>query len=507
MLFRGELITLQRWISALPEERIQASARICVYAAWVNLLTGQVQALADRLQQAERLLAVAPVEDLAGHVAAIRAYATAQQGDVERTVELARHALDLLAEDSLGVRGVVWFILGATSILRGDLAGAEEALLQASTTGQQGGNIHIAVPALNALSGLQAQRGRLHRAQATAQEAIRIASGDTDQPLPIAGGAVSALAELAYEWDDLDEALALAQQSLDLNQQWGNSDSLYSCYLTLAQVLQARGDPAGAEEALREAEALSRERSLSPLHKTAWHAVRARIWLAQGKLDAVARWAQDTTFEGPEQLRAAEHLALARARLVLVQPAAALQVLNPLLEMSRNLGMTTLAIEALAVEALAHQALGDGDRALRALAEALALARPEGYVRRFLDQGGALAPLLRAAWSRDIERAYVAELLAAFEERTIDEAEASIRRPTIDDGPAVGHLSFLVEPLSERELEVLDLIAAGLSNREIAEKMIVEVSTVKSHANHIYGKLGVKNRTQAVARARELGLL
>jgi LuxR family maltose regulon positive regulatory protein len=280
-LMRGELATLRRWLTVVPEDTVRDSARLCVLHAWVLLLTGQIQAIEPRLRQAERSL-TADEDHLRGDMTAIRAYVAAQRGDVARTIDLADKAVRLLDETKLGELGVVYFVLGGAHLLRGDVAAAAQALAKASVVGRQGGNVHVAVPALNALAGLHDQQGRLFQAQATAQEAIGLATGHSGRPLPFAGGAVSALAEVAYEWNDLENALAYAQQSVDLSQRWGNRDSLSSGYLTLAQVLLARGDLVGAGDALQEAVRMSQEYTLTPMFSIQLRTGRARLWLAQG---------------------------------------------------------------------------------------------------------------------------------------------------------------------------------------------------------------------------------
>jgi LuxR family maltose regulon positive regulatory protein len=506
MLMRGELTTLLRWIAALPEERIQASARICVLHAWALLLTGQVGAIESRLRTVERLQQAAPAGDLQGEIATIRAYVAAQQGDVERTIALARLALERLDPSSHGVRAIVSFVLGGACLLRGDVAAAAEALREAGTVGLQGGNVHIVAPALNALAGVQMLQGHLRQARTTAQEAINLATGPDGRLLPIAAGPTSALAELAYEWNDLEGALAYARQSVELSQRWGSSDTLCHGYLTLAQVLQARGDLEAVEDALCEAERVGSGIATTPLFPLRLRVAWAHLWLARGNLEAAGRWLEDAAWDPADLLHAPAVLAAARVRLALGQPGAALQGLASLLEQARAQDLDAVAIEALALQALAHRALGDSEHALEVLAEALSLAEAEEFVRRFVDEGEPMRSLLLDFRSRigrrasrvgvgDAHRllAYANRLLAAY--------------PGAQPATAATLAQGLVEPLSERELEVLNLIAVGFSNREIAEELVIAVSTVKSHTNHIFGKLAVQSRTQAVARAQELGLL
>lgn len=499
MLMRGELTTLLRWMSALPEERILANARFCILHAWTLLLTGQLQAVEPRLQQAERTLGDTPADDrLRGDVTTIRAYVAAQQGDVGRTIELAHLALELLGPDSLGERGIVFFVLGGAHLLRGNVAEAGKALAEASTVGWQGGNIHIAVPALNALAGIQSQQGRLRQAYATAQEGVHLATASTGRPLPIASGPLSALAEVAYEWNDLDRALALARQSVELGLQWGNSDALCSYYLTLAQVLRAQADLEGAQDALQKADRMARQLTIMPSILSQLRAGWARLRLAQGDLSAAARWADDVALDFPDPLHATETLALAQVRLALDQPGAAISVLTAVLDMARAQGLTAIVIEALALQAMAYHVQGDTPQALAALAEALAQAEPEGFVRRFVDLGQEMEALLRRAASHGVATRYVNKLLTAF---------GTPRPGSPTPPPLHAPTQPLIEPLSPRELQVLALVAEGMSNREVARALFVAESTVKSHLNTIYRKLDVKNRTQAIAQARSLCLL
>ncbi|MDY7042269.1 MAG: LuxR family transcriptional regulator, partial [Chloroflexota bacterium] len=416
MLLRGELRPLLRWINLLPEEMMQSNARLCITHAWALLLTGQGPAVEPLLRQIERLLTVTSDDNLRGESAVIRAYLAAQRGDVARTIEQADLALALLDAAREGERAVAYFVLGGVHILRGDVTAAGEAMAQASTIGQRGGNVHVAVPALNALAEIQAQQGQLHLAWATAQEAVHLASDPSGKPLPIAGGAISALAELAYEWNDLENALTHARQSIELNQRWGNADPLGSSYLTLARVLQAFGDLEGARDALQAAERASRDFALGSPFPMQLRSAQARQWLAHRDWVGLMRWAEKVPHENPDSLRAEEVLTLAQVRLALGQPDVAQQVLTPLLVMARERGLTSVLIEGLALQAMIHHAQGDVNRALVALAEPLALAESEGYVRHFVDLGAAMAELLRQAAAQGITPDYVSKLLSAYGE-------------------------------------------------------------------------------------------
>jgi LuxR family maltose regulon positive regulatory protein len=489
LLFRGELNTLLRWIGSLPEEEIQTSAPICISHAWALLLTGQPEPLEVRLRQVEQ--SVAPDNPLLGDVAAIGAYAAAKRGDIPQTLELARSALEKLPPSRLGERAVVSYVLGGAHLWEGDVRAAADAFSKATTVGQEGGNLHLALPALNSLAGIQISQGKLRQAEATAQEAIHLVAGPDGRPLPIAAGAVSALAELAYEWNRLDEALTHAQRSVTLARLWGNADPLGFAYLTLANVQIALGRLDKARETLRDASRLSEDATLFPSFYPALQAAQARLSLTEGDVAAAGQWAEEVTVALRGVTGMEEILTLAQVQLTRGRPDAALEAISGLLEVARAQELRAWLVRGLALQAVIHHAQGQKTRALPATAEALTLAAPEGYVRSFVDLGTAMAPLLREAVSQDITPDYAKDLLSAL---GLPEGMSGPPQP-------------LIEPLSDRELEVLALVAEGLSNREVGRRLYIAESTVKSHLNHVYGKLAVDNRTQAAAKARALNLI
>jgi LuxR family maltose regulon positive regulatory protein len=280
--------------------------------------------------------------------------------------------------------------------------------------------------------------------------------------------------------------------------------------VTLAWIRHAQGDPAGALDAIGQAERVQ----LSPVIVGLLNPVpaeRARLALAQGDVDAAVRWAQASGLTATDELsypREREYLVLARVLLAQQAPEQAQELLGRLQDQAATQGRTASVIEIQALQALARSASCDQPSALAALAEALTLAAPEGYLRVFIDEGSPMAALLRQllAGRRQehpaaaaVPREYLARLVEAFEQ-----AGLPVRLPVRSGGVVVAEL---VEPLTERELEVLQLLAAGASNRAIAEELVVTLDTVKRHVSHLFTKLEVANRTQAVARAREVGLL
>jgi LuxR family maltose regulon positive regulatory protein len=491
LLLRGELTTVLRWIGSLPEEEIERSAPICVIHAWALLLTGQPASVEPRLERVEEI--VPSNSPSLGDVAAIRTYLAAQQGDVSRTIALAETALERLPPSKLGERAVVFFALGGARLLQGNMGGAVEALRKAAAVGQEGGNVHLAVSALSSLADIQLSRGQLQDAEATAREAVVLVTGPDEHPLPIAAGAVSALAELAYEWNRLDEAVAYAREGVALARLWGNADPLSFAYLTLADVLIGAGRFDEARDALRDAEHLSRDVTLSPSFLPAWRATWVRLSLRKGNLMEAEEWAKRLAPESTVTMDMRGPHILAQVDLALGKPDAALDTVSTLLEVARAQRLTAWLVKGLTLQALIYHIQGRKTRALTALVKALTLAEPERYVRTFVDLGPAMAPLLQEAAAQGVTPDYVGDLLSALA------GVEGVSLPT--------EAQPLIEPLSDRELEVLALVAEGLSNRDVGRRLHIAESTVKSHLNHVYGKLAVDNRIQAVAKAHALNLL
>ena len=310
-----------------------------------------------------------------------------------------------------------------------------------------------------------------------------------EPPLPVTCGAHLGLARVHYEWNDLDAAEEHGQQSVQLAQQLEQTDRTIACELMLARLKLTRGDVAGAAAILAEADRSARQHGFV-MQMPDIVAAQVQILLRQDNLEAAA------------QLAEAHELPLSRARVYLAQgdASAALAVLEPLLRQAEAKGWADEKLKVMVLLAVAHHAHGDGGEALELLDGVLTLAEPDGFIRLFVDQGPLMAQLLSAAQDLGIMPDYVGTLLSAFSAET-DENEVA------QASPPASSASPLIEPLSERELEVLQLIAQGLSNREICERLYLALSTVKGHNRNIYGKLQVQRRTEAVARARELGLV
>ena len=405
------------------------------------------------------------------------------QNQVETIIAQSRRALEYLHPDNLSVRTATIWTLGYAYQLQGDRAAASQAYTEAISISQASGNIITTIVATIGLGNVQEAENQLYLAAETYRRVLQLAG---DQPLPVACEAHLGLARIFYEWNDLDAAEQHGQQSLQLARQIENTDRFVACEVFLARLKLAQGDVAGAAAILAEAGQFARQHNF--VHRMPEvAAAQVLTLLRQGNLAAAAHLAQ--THELP--------LSQARVHLAQGDPSAALAVLEPLRQQVEAKGWEDERLKVMVLQAVALHAHGEKDKAVQLLGDALALAEPGGFIRIFVDEGLPMAQLLSEAAARGIMPDYVGKLLAAFE------AEEQKSEDKSDLPPA----QPLIEPLSQRELEVLQLIAQGLSNREISERLFLALSTVKGHNRKIFDKLQVQRRTEAVARARELGLL
>lgn len=506
MLTRGELVTLLAWIEALPVELARQRPGLCILQAWALTFAGQLDGVEPLLRTAERIIApsvsAAPhheqppeVAELLGNIAAIRALGADMSGQAARAQEQAHLADQLLVEGD-NRRGIISFVLGRAYRAKGDLERASQAYAEIARIGRESANVWTQSVALCELASLRKVQGQLQEAHKLYQQALHAVDQGGGSRFGTVAGVDTGLADLLCEWNELETAQRLVKSSLEQMQGWENPSDLALAYLALARIRHAQGDLASAAATLDDAIQIGRERMLFAQLHTILDTYRVRLSLAQGHLKAGEQWAaerESTPGADDSPLsRELELLAVARVRLAQGDAGATLQLLAPLADGARAGGRHGRLIEMLALEALALEHQNQSDHALLALEEALSLARPEGYVRIFANEGAPMARLLRHAAQRGIQVDYVKQLLAAIEERS---------------EKAYQHPHPLVEPLSSRELEVLQLVAEGLSNREIADELVISIRTVKKHVQNIHGKLGVQRRTQAVARARELDLL
>ncbi len=496
MIERSELARLLTWLGALPEDEVQARPLLALHYGWVLFLSGQNKQAATRLEAVETMLEADEAKqtpEVQAHIAAIRAYLARLAGDFAATIALSRQALTHLPEQDSLLRAMVTFNLAIAHYFQGDFEPAYQLLTGIIATGQTTQRVSSILSAIYLNTQLLRARGALGQALQLCQEGLELVARRGWHHFPAVGFVYVAFGDLLRERNELSTAAEYLEKGIKLGQAGGHPRILIIGYAWLAWLRQTQGDVSGSQEAIRAALQIDQQYEGSrfwPLPQAACY--QARLWIAQGDLAAANLWAQasglkpaDTPITYHYEV---EYLTLARLLIAQGHLEAAETLLLRLHRGAASAERTGSLIEILILQAITFTAQDRGEEALSALEQALSLAEPEGFARIFLDEGAPMAELLRQAVAQDLHTSYALGLLDALGEA------AAVPQP-------------LVEPLSERELEVLRRVAAGYSNQEIAQELVVAVSTVKKHISNICGKLEVGSRTQAVARARELGLV
>lgn len=504
-LRRGEHVMVRGWIEALPEALVRSRPRLCLAHAWALTYIRDIAGIASRLQDVENVLDAADATELTksetdhlrGEVAAYRATLMFWGNeDLAEAMALCRQALGKLPKNELHLRGKITLILGILHHDNHDLAAANRALNEAHKINRETGNIIWALEAGTIRAGVLQVQGKLHQAAKSYRQILELTTTQNDRLLPAACYGLVGLGKVHREWNKLDRATDYLEQALDLGRPARFDHVVFDGTITLALVLQGQGDWEAANAMLEQAEQQAQKWNRArPLERLA--VFKAWLCLAQGRLEAAARWAQESGLSIHDPLAGRFEMAYSMlARLLIAQekPDEALTLLARLHDRATSTKSFGSLIEILTLQALAHQARGDVSQALPPLERALRLAEPEGYIRLFIDEGQPMVELLQLAPAHRLAPNYTSQLLTAGQ---ADQVRLTAQREA----------QPLVEPLTERELEVLQLIAAGLSNQAIAETLVIAAGTVKRHTANIYGKLGVNSRTQASVKARELNLI
>ncbi len=507
---RGEIETVWSWLAALPEDTVRESAPLGLAYCWVLWLRGQIGAIEPHLMAAENALdapAVADFPDLPAHLAAMRSIVARHQDDFGAAVACAERALRLTPPDlSLQVeaqlRTVTYMALGLAYDGKGELEEAVDALTEAIHWSRLGENPAGVAGMTNWLVGILWVLGRLRAADKACEDALHYLQERGLDRLPVAGVLHLRMSEVLLERNELEAAEASLASGMELAKWSGRFDAVRNATRAWVRLRLVRGDTRGALATVEEAEATLGEAS-SALRQAGLLALKAGIRVRQGAVrEATACVAQAQQLAGQDQGQMGEKVALATFSVMLAQGKLdeTIAELTPSLAAAEEGGRRGAAMALYILRGLALARRGDTREALADLERALALAEPEGHARILLDEGQAMQRLLAQWLAHAVAgplRDYATHVLSQFEaERLEDAAEAA--------SPSTGDL---IEPLSERELEVLHLIALGLTNKEIAQQLFIAPGTVKAHTSTIYRKLDVANRTEAAARARQLGIL
>jgi LuxR family maltose regulon positive regulatory protein len=503
-------VQLRRWMEALPEEVFAARPMLAIGHVGSLMSTGETRGVEARLRIAERwaeearaapagtlpagLVVADPAEvgKLPGWIRVYRAGLALMAGDRDATMVHGREAIALLdPDDNLG-NGAATALMGLASWGQGDLATAETAYAESMRRLGLEGHVADVLGCAITLADLQVTLGRLRDAERTYRDGLARAERQPTQPLRGTPDMHVGLSMLDVERGDITAAREHLRLGHELGDHLGFPKHPHRWRIAEARVREAEGDLASALALLDEAERVYDGDFAPDVQPVA--AMRARVWVRHGRPELALTWAADrglSVSDEPDYLREYEHVTLARA-LLAVADASAVGLLGRLLTAAEAGGRLGSVLEIEVLRALAFQQQGDTDAALAAVARALELGEPEGYVRTFTAEGAAMATLLSTLARRGASAAYVDRLLHA------DAGTAVAATPRRGD---------LVDPLSERELDVLRLLASELSGPEIARHLVVSLNTVRTHTKSIYAKLGVGTRRAAVRRAEDLGLL
>jgi LuxR family maltose regulon positive regulatory protein len=500
----GELNALLAWLDSVPGTTVRRYPWLLVARAWALFSTGNYEAVEANLDEIENI----QIEEISsnelstriqGHVAAIRSYLAELREDAFPAIQQAEDALGLLPDKDIQLRSFVAIRWANCLVWLGDFDKAIPAYLEAGEASKRVGDGQLAITALSEMAVVQMITGGLRQAVESITDVHNYAEMLVQRGgrrLPAMGILYRHMSLIKREQNELSEASYYAEEAVKICQQWGEKEALVFGLLSLARVQFALGEEGKVDETFHQIMQIAAQISHQAVEQFQNWALHYQ--LLRGKTENAEIWLQDHGLAVDDEFGYDRHLDYQNfARLLYAKGdyAQALEAVNALLKVTTEVGAAMYTIRYGVLQAILLHKLKKTGEAVIAMGRALSLAHAEGYVRSILDEGEPVAQLLYQAAEVGVHPEYCQRLLDEFLKHTPLTVSAF-------EGPG-----DLVEPLSVREIEVLQYISQGLTNQEIAQELILSLYTVKSHARNIYSKLGVKNRTEAVARARLLGLL
>jgi LuxR family maltose regulon positive regulatory protein len=495
-LLQAQVSTLLRWQDKLPREQVEMHPDLEFIFLWAQAIRGyqfdQVRSELEKLGKTRQIRA--------GRKETLQAFIEISLANLEKAGEFGQQALKELHPEDVYFRGIALWAYAVSRVVRQNLKESYQVLQELLQVSQVQEHTLFSVLTASQMGRIQMRLGNLGQAEQIYQETLEACRDTRGNLLPIAGEVLEGLGELYLEMNRLDQATDCLLEGIELTKQWREVAAMEP-YISLSRVKQAQGDWDAAQDALNKAMDLAVKYDVIDFDDRIVEIWQARLWLAQGRLDLVQQWAGEKGLDEQDrlqpwgeaepteyQLRLRELLAVTILHLKQGNFALALESIDWQMDAAQQQGRAITQLELLLLKAEALSALGEADQALGVLEQALEIGRMAGYVRSFLDRGQPVRELLQQAQPTE----YVQALLAAFE------------APVPPAGKAP---QSLIDPLSEREVEVLHLLPTNLTSPEMAEALYIGVNTVRSHIKSIYSKLGVHKRSEAVSNARELGLL
>jgi LuxR family maltose regulon positive regulatory protein len=500
-MLHGRLITILSWLDALPENILDKHPRLRFYQAWALSIGGQPKTGEKILLDAKATLESLPDSPekpgLRGELAALLTGIILNSNDPHRIFQEAEEALTYLPEENLLSRARVYLHLGIAYTYAGELQKAKKSLQRTREMALRVKNPFLAAVAIELLTDMQIyHQGRLKDGVENLTQILRLGKMVDGTYQAFTGNAHGLLAEINLEWNNLDLASRYLERGIGLLQQGGIGYALTHSSCAKARLELALGETDRAIEALHAANQATQASSLMHFlfHNLAY---QVKLALYMGDTETAARWASgeigDLPENPPSYLYEIQQIARARVYLAQGDLNKAIETLDHILPQAESTGQMAHVIDMNLIKALAFQEQDMPTAAIKCLKSSLSLAAPEGYIRTFVEYGESMARLLSMAAARGIMPDYTTSLLASFEDGK--------------QGVGASSSQALSEPLSQREIEILELVAAGFTNREISESLFLALDTVKGHNHRIFGKLGVKNRTQAINKAISLKIL